>query len=889
MKTHSFLRYCQSLQLGLLILICTILSSQHARAGLTFSVQISHGYGDYYCYPSFDTNTTSPDASQGGYVISSPANAWTWGYQLTSAGMSHALYISSASYANFDAFLNQLTNGNWTILFTNAVTTNLFTFTVSAAGFNSNSLPDLVVTYPINGAVNVPDNPTFTWDGPTAWGGSIFVEDYDPSFTFSVYGSPLSTQTNWTFSTALTNGDNEFYIDYSKDASSVIVASQPLDGSSQPIAGWVSGASLNLYAYSSFSVTSSSGGGGGSGGHTDVAYYSFEDGSLFAHDYSEHGNDVVTYGTFGSETNAPYLTNDAVSGSYAVGFNGMGYLSPNTNLVATLAGSFSVSMWVRTSLTQGSDSDDAGSGAGLLAANSDQVIPMALTGSKLAFLTGGGFPDTLHSVTSINSGNYVHLVVTRDQTSGEKKIYINGVLDASDVGATGVLATGSEPSLYLGMNSTYAAGLAGDLDEVQIYSGVLSAAEVSELYNNPGTTIADTAGGSTTTSPFTFITNGAAITITGYTGSGGAVTIPDSINSYPVTAIANSAFYNLASLTSVTIGTNVTSVGDFAFDECYNLSSVTIPDGVTNIGVDAFTFCFGLTSVTIPGSVMSIGYRAFGSCLNLPAISVDAANPNYSSLNGVLFDKSQTTLIQFPAGKGGSYSVPGSVTSIGDIAFDQCRHLTSVSIPGSVTNIGAGAFELCSGLTSIMVPDSVTTLGSGAFRECSSLGGVTIPTGISFIQSFTFENCGQLTSLTLPAAVTTIDAAAFNGCTNLTGLYFQGNAPFAYTPGFVGATNAVAYYLYGTTGWSSTYAGIPAVLLNPPVPTGGPNFGVQNNQFGFDVSGHIGQVIVVEAATNLFQPVWLPIWTNTITNGSAYFSDPQWTNYPGRYYRAMFR
>jgi RHS repeat-associated protein len=232
-------------------------------------------------------------------------------------------------------------------------------------------------------------------------------------------------------------------------------------------------------------------GGGSSGGHTNVVYYSFEDDNLFAHDFSGHGNDIDGYGWFGEP---PYMTNYAAAGSYAVGYTGTGWQSPPTNLVATLAGSFSVSLWASTSDDPGNDSDTADSGAGMLSANSDQVIPMAQTGNKLAFLTGGGAPDTLHSATSINTGNYVHLVVTRDQGSGEKRIYVNGVLDASDVGVAGPLSTGSNPTLWLGMNSTFSAGFLGDMDEVQIYSGVLSDAEVAYLYNHPGTTVADTTG-----------------------------------------------------------------------------------------------------------------------------------------------------------------------------------------------------------------------------------------------------------------------------------------------------------------------------------------------------------------------------------------------------------
>ena len=226
-------------------------------------------------------------------------------------------------------------------------------------------------------------------------------------------------------------------------------------------------------------------------GHTNLAYYSFEDGSLYAYDFSGNDNNIGGYGWFDEP---PYLTNDAAAGIYAVGYTGTGWQNPPTNLVATLAGSFTVALWAKTTDEPGSDGDAADWGAGLLSANSDQVIPMAQTGSKLAFLTGGANPDTLHSATSINTGEYVHLVVTRDQNSGQKRIYVNGVLDASDFGSPGVLTSSEDPSLYLGENSSFSGGFLGEMDDVQVYSGVLSDAEVAYLFSHPGTAVADTTG-----------------------------------------------------------------------------------------------------------------------------------------------------------------------------------------------------------------------------------------------------------------------------------------------------------------------------------------------------------------------------------------------------------
>ena len=171
-------------------------------------------------------------------------------------------------------------------------------------------------------------------------------------------------------------------------------------------------------------------------------------------------------------------------------------------------------------------------------------------------------------------------------------------------------------------------------------------------------------------------------------GRKGSYVIPNG-----VTSIGDYAFDSSTELTSVTIPDGVTSIGDYAFYYCYGLTSVTIPDSVTNIGKSAFFGCESLTSVNIPDSVTSIGAGAFAGCESLTALYVSAGNPAYSSLNGVLFDKAQTTLIAYPVGwQGSSYAIPDGVTSIGDYAFYYCYGLTSVTIPESVTSIGECAF-----------------------------------------------------------------------------------------------------------------------------------------------------------------------------------------------------
>jgi len=443
----------------------------------------------------------------------------------------------------------------------------------------------------------------------------------------------------------------------------------------------------------------------------------------------------------------------------------------------------------------------------------------------------------------------------------------------------------------------------------------------------------------------------------------------------------------------------VTSIGDGAFDWCARLTQVSVPNSVNRIGSDAFHACSSLTSFTIPNSVTNIGEQVFTGCTNLLGFTVGLGHLVYSSVDGVLFDKNQTTLICYPGGRAGGYVIPNGVTqlsvggfedceqlsaieitagitNIGDWMFAGCTRLMQVSFPSGVTSIGEGAFTYCASLpnlvlpagltgigrqtfygcsqltnitipnsvlsigdyafasctglasivlpagltniadwmfldcrqlTNVSIPNSVTSIGDAAFSSCTSLTRIVLPDGLTSIGSFLFYGCSQLTNVTIPNSVASIGDGAFSSCTSLpsivipagltnisysfvdcgqlTKMYFKGNPPLNDYWEFFGAKNVTLYYLPGKTGWS-TFSPLSTCSTAPWLPamqTGTASFGLPTNQFGFNLNWASGQTVVVEASTNLMN--WQPVQTNTLATDSSYFSDPQWTNYPGRFYR----
>ena len=234
--------------------------------------------------------------------------------------------------------------------------------------------------------------------------------------------------------------------------------------------------------------------------------------------------------------------------------------------------------------------------------------------------------------------------------------------------------------------------------------------------------------------------------------------------------------------------------------------AVVIPAGVTGINGGAFAHS-PMTSISIPSSVTSIGASAFRYAA-LTSITVNINNQNYTSTSDVLFNKASTALIAYPAEKSiTSYSIPDTVTSIGDHAFEDAN-LTSITIPSSVTSFGEAAFENAN-LTSINIPSSVTSIGFAVFWGCN-LTSINIPSSVTSIGSGAFRY-SSLASATIPSSVTSIGSVAFADSLSLTSVYFLGSAPATVgVDAFLNtASGAKAYIKPGATGF--TTSGTPAL------------------------------------------------------------------------------
>lgn len=269
-----------------------------------------------------------------------------------------------------------------------------------------------------------------------------------------------------------------------------------------------------------------------------------------------------------------------------------------------------------------------------------------------------------------------------------------------------------------------------------------------------------------------------------------SVKIPSKMGGKPVRVIGERAFYGCTNLQSVTISENVQIIGDNAFAYCSALTVLTLPESVTaigdsafygcsgltslplptqllQIGTSAFDGCTGLTSLELPASVTTLGDNVFADCTNLQQITVADGNAAFVSVDGVLLNRAQTTLIRYPIAKGGSsYTVPATVTELAPFAFESCMSLTEIALPSMLRNIGAWAFAN-TGLTAIHLPNSVRMVEDHAFCACTALTDVTLSSNLQELGAGAFWGCTALQDVVLPNRLQSVSYCLFYGCTEL--------------------------------------------------------------------------------------------------------------------------
>jgi len=255
--------------------------------------------------------------------------------------------------------------------------------------------------------------------------------------------------------------------------------------------------------------------------------------------------------------------------------------------------------------------------------------------------------------------------------------------------------------------------------------------------------------GSMVTKEFSFSPTGGGVALDRYKWSRSAVVIPDSVlldgSAYPVVSISEGAFENVSFL-----------------------KSVSLPNALTRIEDRAFSGCSELVSIGITSEVEHIAFDAFDGCDSLEKFDVDPGNRRYwSDSQGILYDKTENTLVQAPMRIAGDVVVPDSVVRIGDSAFFGCSGITSVVARGSIQSIGSWAFEGCTSLESVVLGPNMRDISSGAFFGCVAIKKMDIPEGTRTIDSRAFSGCSGMRWINLPDTLVNIGKWAFEGCTSL--------------------------------------------------------------------------------------------------------------------------
>ena len=433
-----------------------------------------------------------------------------------------------------------------------------------------------------------------------------------------------------------------------------------------------------------------------------------------------------------------------------------------------------------------------------IGSDADVVIPDRIDNKKVTSIADSAFREK--SITSVVFGQYVESI-------GNYAFYSCQSLNKLDFSKSSVKTIGSYAftvckslesiefpdsleSIGYGAFSAYTYGDRGSyeassLKSVKFGSGLKSIADYA-FYENRALNTVKFTGVALTSIGYQSFYN---IAITELDLSGADASIGtyafyscnslETVKLSGVKRIGQNAFYNCRKLTSVELSENLTTIESGAFQSCVALKNIEIPDSVTTIGDNSFKDCTELETVTIGKGCTSVTASAFTADFNLVKFDVSEDNENYTSVDGVLYNKEKTAVVCYPKSLSGEYVIPDTVTSIEKAAFENCNKLTKITIGSGVETVNPYAFNQCNLLATVVFKDSDTAnkkICERAFYYCGSLTEVDFGNAVTSIGDYAFTVCSKIKSLEFPDSLTSIGQFAFSPYTNGTrGTYKESN------------------------------------------------------------------------------------------------------------------
>lgn len=258
-----------------------------------------------------------------------------------------------------------------------------------------------------------------------------------------------------------------------------------------------------------------------------------------------------------------------------------------------------------------------------------------------------------------------------------------------------------------------------------------------------------------------------------------------------VRTVGKYAFAEVANLIIINLNDSLVAVESFAFQNCSNLLDIELPNGLLRVESFAFKGCYRINKLYLPASVEEFDATVILDCNALATINTSALSEKYVSIDGVLFDATKETLLSYPVGKKGAYTIPTSVKKLAPYAF-YATTITSITIPDKIVEVGefafsnsqlvsitfgnganllpSGVLKNCEKLESLILPNTLEEIGDSFAEGCTKLRNFEFPSSLKSIGERAFATCNLLTSVVLPEGLHCIGYQAFNDCKNLTNI-----------------------------------------------------------------------------------------------------------------------